>query len=169
MHCLLTGKTHTALHLFIIMGLSDALDGWLAKRYGWCSPLGSFLDPLADKLMLVSALVALAWLNLLPIWFISLAVARDVIIGSGYLWLRYCNGAGLQAISPSLSSKLNTVLQVALVLAVLVQLDTALPDSWIRVLMSAAFFSIVVSGVGYATIFYQNYSRRTRRSFSRMA
>jgi cardiolipin synthase len=61
-----------ALLLFVIAGISDALDGFLAKYYGWTSELGGLLDPIADKLLLMGAILALGWLNELPGWLVML-------------------------------------------------------------------------------------------------
>jgi cardiolipin synthase len=67
----------TTLVLFTIAGVSDALDGFLAKRYGWTSRLGSLLDPLADKLLLVTMFVLMAGFQMLPVWLVALAVLRE--------------------------------------------------------------------------------------------
>ena len=80
---LLTDDFPSALWLFAIAGVSDALDGFLAKRYGWQSELGSLLDPLADKILLVSCYVVLGWLLLLPAWLVATVILRDVMIVVG--------------------------------------------------------------------------------------
>lgn len=71
------------LALFIIAGLSDALDGFLAKRYDWTSQLGSFLDPLADKLLLVSCFLVCVLTGLMPAWLFIVILLRDVIVSFG--------------------------------------------------------------------------------------
>ena len=76
-----------ALALFVAAGASDGLDGYLAKRYGWHSRLGSILDPLADKLLLTSAFVTLSVLHLVPGWVAIVVVSRDLIIVAGTLLL----------------------------------------------------------------------------------
>ncbi len=105
-----------ALYLFALAGFSDALDGYLAKRYGWTSWLGGLLDPLADKLLLVACYFTLGWLGLLPVWLVAAVLARDIIIVAGatayHFWI-----ARLEA-DPTLLSKLNTLAQIVLVLAV---------------------------------------------------
>jgi cardiolipin synthase len=73
----------TALGLFVVAGLSDGVDGYLAKRFNWTSELGKFLDPLADKLLLVTVFVESAWLGLGPWWLTAAVVSRDVLIGLG--------------------------------------------------------------------------------------
>ncbi len=105
-----------ALYLFALAGFSDALDGYLAKRYGWTSWLGGLLDPLADKLLLVACYFTLGWLGLLPVWLVVAVLARDIIIVAGATAYHF-RIARLEA-DPTLLSKLNTLAQIVLVLAV---------------------------------------------------
>ena len=114
---LLAGRHFEALVLFFIAGLSDGLDGFLAKRYGWTSRLGGLLDPLADKLLLVSGFIALGYQGLLPVYLVGLVLLRDLVIVSGAIAYHY-RVAPLDA-DPSWVSKVNTVLQIALVLLVI--------------------------------------------------
>lgn len=72
-----------ALVLFAVAGVSDALDGFLAKYYGWTSELGGILDPIADKLLLLGAILALGWLHELPGWLVMLVLVRDALIVGG--------------------------------------------------------------------------------------
>ena len=74
------GNELWALILFIIAGLSDGLDGYLARRYNWCSEFGKFADPLADKCLIIATLLAFAFSGKLPIWFVYLMLSRDGII-----------------------------------------------------------------------------------------
>ena len=108
-----------ALFLFAVAGISDALDGFLAKHFHWESRLGSILDPIADKLLLVASFATLTWLGLLPLWLLWLVLARDLIIVSGGLAFHYL--VGKFDLTPLWSSKINTVLQIALVLLVMIQ------------------------------------------------
>ena len=64
----------TALALVFVCAVSDGLDGWLAKRYNWTSQLGKFLDPLADKLLLVALFLTATWMNIIPWWLTAVAV-----------------------------------------------------------------------------------------------
>jgi cardiolipin synthase len=109
----------TALVLFAIAGFSDALDGFLAKHFHWESRLGSILDPLADKLLLVASFESLAWLGLIPMWLLWMVLARDVIIVLGALAYHYL--IGQFALLPLWSSKINTALQIILVLLVILE------------------------------------------------
>lgn len=108
-----------ALVLFGVAGISDALDGFLAKHYHWESRLGSILDPIADKLLLVASFATLTWLGFLPLWLLWLVLARDLIIIGGGLAYHYL--VGQFDLTPLWSSKINTTLQIALVLLVMIQ------------------------------------------------
>ena len=81
-----------SLYLFALAGMSDGLDGFLAKRMGWQSRLGSILDPLADKMLLVSTTIMLAWVGLIPLWLVGVIVLRDllIVVGGNTLPLSYC-------------------------------------------------------------------------------
>ena len=74
------GNELWALILFIIAGLSDGLDGYLARKYNWSSEFGKFADPLADKCLIIATLLAFAFSGKLPIWFVYLMLSRDGII-----------------------------------------------------------------------------------------
>lgn len=110
-----------ALLLFFIAGVSDALDGFLARRFGWFSRLGAMLDPLADKLLLVTAYLCLAWVEQLPWWLTLLVFARDLLIMLGAAAYRLL--AGPLQWRPSLLGKCSTVAQIVLVLALLLELS----------------------------------------------
>src|SRR5215831_2261017 len=86
------GDYWRALVLVAVCAVSDALDGWLAKRFNWTSHLGKILDPLADKLLLVSLFLTATWMNLVPWWLTAIVVARDVLIGSGAVVYRFWFG-----------------------------------------------------------------------------
>jgi cardiolipin synthase len=145
---LVHGHFGWTLGLFLIAAISDGLDGYLAKRFDWISDTGKVLDPVADKLLLVSAFVTLTLLGLVPLWLAAVAVARDLIIGIGagvYKWL-----FGPIEGRPTMPSKINTVLQLAYVLCVVANARTpAVPDAWVTVLGAAVFVTTVVSGTDY--------------------
>jgi len=102
-----------AFWLFLIAGLSDAVDGIIARFFGQSSRLGQWLDPLADKALLVTAFVALAIVGLVPAWLVILAVGRDVLIVSGVLVT--CSRRDVVPIRPLLVSKATTAAQIALI------------------------------------------------------
>jgi len=150
-----------ALALFIVAGLSDGIDGYLAKRFNWISELGKFLDPLADKLLLMTVFVEAAWLGLAPWWLTSAVVARDVFIGLGALAFRVWFGP-LHG-RPTVSSKINTALQLLYLMNVLVYAALSLPPHEVLdALALIVFATTVFSGLNYLAIF-------TRRAWSQPA
>src|SRR4051812_40933666 len=106
-----------AFVLFLAAGISDAVDGFLAKRFGMTTELGAYLDPLADKAMLVSVYVALGISEAIPNWLVILVVSRDIMI-VGAVILSWLVDRPVQ-LKPLLVSKLNTVAQILLACLVL--------------------------------------------------
>ena len=157
---LLAQRFELALALFLVAGISDALDGFLAKHYGWTSRLGALLDPLADKALLVTCFAVLVWIKLLPVWLLVLVVARDVVIVAGAVVYNF-RIQRLEA-EPTIISKLNTLLQISLVVLVIIQqvVPAWVPASWIQLLIYAVTVSIVWSGLDYVV----TWSRRARHS-----
>jgi cardiolipin synthase len=136
------------LIVFVIAGASDALDGYLAKRLNVQSRLGAILDPVADKLLLVSAYVMLTVLGHIPFWLVLVVVFRDLLIVGGYML--YTSHAGPVKMRPSILSKLNTLMQIALATLVLAQQAAGL--DWpltIHALVVAVLITTVVSGAHY--------------------
>jgi cardiolipin synthase len=137
-----------AMVLFLIAGISDVVDGFLARRYGWSSWLGGWLDPVADKSMQISVYIVLAWLELVPFWLLIAVIARDLIIVSGglvyYFWIEKVEA------EPSWTSKINTAVQMLLVVVVMFdQGIMQLPRIWIDGLIYVVLGSVLLSGVGY--------------------
>jgi cardiolipin synthase len=145
---LLKQQFASALVVFGIAGFSDALDGFLAKHYGWTSRLGGLLDPLADKLLLLGCFITLGWLGLIPWWLIVLVVVRDIVILTGAVVYNFLIEQ-LEA-APSPVSKLNTFTQILLVLAIMfAEGIQAVPDLWLDVLLYSVLVTTVWSGIGY--------------------
>ncbi len=121
---MLDGRMQTAFLLFVVAGLSDGLDGFLAKRYGWQTELGAYLDPIADKALLVSIYVVLGLFSHLPVWLVLAVVSRDVLIVGAILlsWVL----ARPVPMRPLFISKANTVGQIMLAAIVLGNLGFAL-------------------------------------------
>lgn len=114
---ILLGHYESALVIAVVAGASDGVDGYLARRYQWQSRLGSILDPVADKLMLVGCLIALGWLHEAPRWLVVLVVVRDAVIALGVLaWHRVLHSFKAR---PSWLSKTTTAAQIGFVLLVL--------------------------------------------------
>jgi cardiolipin synthase len=153
-----SGEHMTALALFMAAALSDGLDGYLAKRFNWTSALGKLLDPLADKLLLVTVFVEATWLGLVPWWLTAAAVARDVMIGLGALVFRLWFGP-LHG-RPTMASKINTAAQLAYLMGVMVNAAMDVPPHEVLdALAIIAFCTTVFSGVDYIVAF-------TRRAWS---
>lgn len=116
-----------ALLLFLLAGISDGLDGYIAKRFRYETQLGAILDPVADKVLLVSCFIVLTVMNHLPFWLLVVVAFRDIVIVGGYLLLVILEG-GVK-MEPTRISKLNTVFQISLVTVVLVKLALGLEVS----------------------------------------
>jgi cardiolipin synthase len=139
---------------FVVAAVSDGLDGFLAKRWNATSAFGKFIDPLADKLLLVTLFVYGAWLGLLPVWLAAAAVARDFVIGLGALVFRMWFGP-LQG-RPTVISKINTVLQLVFVsVAILFAAKQVPPRELVDFLAIATLITTVASGAHYLLRFVQ--------------
>jgi cardiolipin synthase len=114
---LLSGRVQAAFFVFVLAGISDAIDGYLAKRFGWQTELGAYLDPLADKLLVTCIFVAMGVLGELPSWLVIAVVSRDVLIVIAVL-LSWLLGHPV-TIKPLAVSKANTVAQLVLAATVL--------------------------------------------------
>jgi len=110
-----------AFYLFILAGITDGLDGWLARSFSWQSTLGSFIDPLADKLLVASSFISLALLGKLPWWLVILVFLRDLTISFGVIAWYWFVRIHLY-FKPTLLSKINTTFQLALVTLCLFEL-----------------------------------------------
>ncbi|HED40798.1 MAG TPA: CDP-alcohol phosphatidyltransferase family protein [Chromatiales bacterium] len=137
-----------ALLLFGVAGVSDGLDGYIAKHYHCTSRLGSILDPLADKLLLVSTYLSLAWLGLLPWWLVLIVMARDLMIVAG--GFAYHRVIGEYEMSPSYISKLNTAAQILLGFLVVLSMSLLpLSEQWIDGLIYFVLATTLLSGADY--------------------
>lgn len=114
------GNWPFALILVAIAGISDGVDGFLARRYGWQSRLGGMLDAIADKLLLISCFLLLAWSGYVSPWLAGIVCGRDLVIAVGALLWRGMIGP-IQP-HPSLLSKACTLLQIVYLLSVLLAL-----------------------------------------------
>jgi cardiolipin synthase (CMP-forming) len=140
-----------ALLLFMGAGLSDGLDGFLAKHFGWQSHLGGILDPLADKVLLVACFLVLGALSLVPVWLVGVAVLRDLLIVGGGVLYNY----GIEEIraTPTFSSKINTLVQILLIILVITNRGFyQLPDWMIEAMVWVCLATVVVSGSQYVWI-----------------
>jgi cardiolipin synthase (CMP-forming) len=141
-----------SLWLFGVAAVSDAIDGFLAKRFGWQTELGGMLDPLADKLMIATVFVMLAVLGYAPIWLTVAVLARDFIIVLGAISYRVWLGP--VAARPTIISKLNTLCQIMFILAVIGAQPFDWPPGWVVLSLGAlVFVTVVVSGIDYVQVY----------------
>ena len=140
-----------SLVVFVVAGITDGLDGFIAKRFNAQTNLGAILDPLADKALLVSAYVMLSIMELVPFWLMVVVVFRDVVIVGGYLIMRLSFDS--IEMRPLLISKANTFIQIAFIILVLVSLLGGLDQSGLMtVLAYLVLLTSVTSGSAYVYI-----------------
>ena len=150
---LLNHEFSWAITLFFIAGITDALDGWIAKRFSYQTRLGSILDPAADKLLLISSFIALYLIDLLPLWLLALIFLRDFMIVSGAVGSLVSNNKPKNILlSPSKLSKINTALQIALVFFLVTTDLYPTLSEWHSVFFVIVATSTVLSGADYIWI-----------------
>ncbi|UCG72498.1 MAG: CDP-alcohol phosphatidyltransferase family protein [Chromatiales bacterium] len=145
---MLAGDYQLALGLVMVAGASDALDGWLAKHFGWQTRIGGLLDPAADKLLLVSLFLTLTWLGLTPLWLTIVVLGRDLVIVSGAVAFNFL----IRKVQPEPSniSKLNSFLQLTYGVSVLAAEAFGWPPAMLILITGAAVLvTSVVSGLDY--------------------
>jgi cardiolipin synthase len=135
-----------ALAVFLVAALTDLLDGYVARRRGSQSRLGAFLDPMADKLLLIASFVTLTWLRALPFWITAIVISRDVILMVGALAIHMAGGRITPR--PTWAGKAATFFQVLTVLAGLLARFYAVPTG-ARLIMALAATFTVLSGLQY--------------------
>lgn len=139
-----------ALILFIIAGLSDGIDGWLAKSYGWQSRLGGFLDPAGDKLLVAWSFGTLAYLGHIPVWLAVVVILRDVVIVAGSFMYHYLVRR-LEG-EPTRISKLNTALELLYLGFVMLKAGFGFPpEITTTILGTAVLVTVVISGYDYVS------------------
>jgi cardiolipin synthase len=122
-----SSQMEIAFAIFIIAGVSDAVDGFLAKRFNMASELGALLDPLADKALLVSIYMALGIWGAVPRWIVILVVSRDIMIVTAVI-VSWLFGKPIP-MKPLMVSKLNTAVQVAFAALILAALGFGFKSS----------------------------------------
>jgi cardiolipin synthase len=160
------GRYEGALVIAAIAGLSDAVDGFLAKHYGWQTWLGGILDPIADKLLLMAAFLWLAFAGDVPEWLAALVIGRDLVIVGGAI--AYHGLIGRFDASPSPLSKLTTLVQIVFVLGELVRLSRLIdvPENVRTAAIGITAALTVASGVHYVVVWSAR-AWRTRPSAER--
>ena len=141
------GEMRVAFVLFLAAGITDAVDGFLAKRFGMATELGAYLDPLADKAMLVSIYVALGITDAVPRWLVILVVSRDIMIVSAVIlsWLV----DKPVPLKPLRVSKLNTVAQIALACVVMAALGFEFDASLAVMALTGVVTALTLLSIGF--------------------
>jgi cardiolipin synthase len=160
---LLNGRYPLALGLVVVAGLSDALDGYLARKFDWRTQLGSLLDPAADKLLIASTFVTLTWLGFIPLWLTAVVLGRDLLIVGGviahHFWLAPVRG------QPTGTSKLNTLFQISFIVLTVAYAWLDWPGMiWLQLLGAAVLITIAISAFQYVS---KGLTRARRASPSR--
>ncbi len=160
-YALATHAYALALPIFLVAALSDAADGYIARRFNLTSRLGAALDPIADKLNVLTATLLLAWQGLLPIWLAAAIVLRDVVIVAGAL--AYRARLGHLEIAPTWLSKINTVIEFAILLLVMAAAAGWIDaGNWIAIAFVITGTTVVASGVQYVWLWGRKALRETR-------
>ena len=140
------GGYDLAMLLFLAAGITDGLDGYIAKRFNCVSGLGAILDPIADKLLIASAYIMLVMLQDLPFWLLIVVMFRDLVIVVGYLVLVVMMDEEIP-MKPTYLSKINTFLQISLVMAVLSGKAGWLDIPFIPFIVDALVIGVLVTTV----------------------
>jgi cardiolipin synthase len=147
-YALLSHRMDWAFAGFLVAGISDAVDGFIARRFNQQSDLGAYLDPIADKLLLVSVFVVLGYMSELPLWLVILAVSRDALIMGGVLLATIMQKP--VKMKPLMISKINTAVQIVLAAVVLAELSFAMAFGPTRmVLVFASGLLTIASAAAY--------------------
>jgi cardiolipin synthase len=159
---LASGDDRAALGIFAFAGLSDAADGFLAKRFNLATSFGRFLDPAADKLLMLASFLALAALHATPIWLTVLVIARDVAIVAGILLARFLELP--IKIEPLAIGKISTAVQIGYIGFVLVALSFGF--DWPLLMKIAVYLTAaatLASWLGYGALLLRALGARHSR------
>ena len=147
-YLLLDERYGPALVVFMAAAFSDFADGAIARHYRIVSDFGARLDPIADKLTMLTATILLAWQSWLPLWLAAAIVLRDIVIAGGAIAYRVV--VGHVEMQPTWLSKINTALEFAVLAGVLAQAaDLVDGREWLPTLFVVVFATVVVSGAHY--------------------
>ena len=134
--------------LFLVAAVTDALDGWIAKKFDCVTQLGAILDPIADKMLIITAYIVLSLLGDIPLWLVLIVGFRDLGIVGGYLILQIIRTE--MPPQPSILSKLNTVAQIAFVLLVMVnRISWVSLSEIVAVVLWLVTITTILSGIHY--------------------
>ncbi len=152
---MLTGHLAWSIALFILAGLTDIIDGWLARRKHWETRVGGMLDALADKLLLIPVYSCLWWFDIIPSWLLAIVIGRDILII--LCSMLYRAQLGKLDPAPSPISKINTFMQVLLAVLGINQLGLFLiPEDVLQGFMRVVLITVVLSTLGYLQTWYND-------------
>ncbi len=143
------GETQIAFGLFLAAGITDAVDGFLAKRFGMSTDFGALLDPLADKALIISVFVGLGIAGAIPLWLVVLVVSRDVLI-IGAVTLALLLGKPIK-VRPLFVSKLNTVAQIVFACVVLASLGFSFDARPVQTILMFTVATLTLISIGFYT------------------
>ena len=149
-YAILSGEALTALILMIVAGITDMLDGAIARYYNQRTTVGAYLDPLADKLMLISMFVTLFIVGEVPLFLFLAVIFRDVIIVVGAMAYEMVTHS--LKMEPSMVSKVTTFMQIVYVVTLLLHMAYPLADIWIEMVVWSTFVVTCVSGLHYMLV-----------------
>jgi cardiolipin synthase len=143
------GETRIAFGLFLAAGITDAVDGYLAKRFGMSTDFGALLDPLADKALIISVFVGLGIAGAIPLWLVVLVVSRDVLI-IGAVTLALLLGKPIK-VRPLVVSKVNTVAQIVFACLVLASLGFGFNAAVLQTILMFSVATLTLVSIGFYT------------------
>lgn len=148
---ILQREYEAVLWVALVAGLSDGIDGWLARRLDAASRYGAIVDPLADKLMLSGAYPSMAAVGLLPWWLALLVIGRDIVIVLGAL--AYHAIYGRYNMAPSVPGKISTFLQIVFAMVLLLQqIYPVVPQGFVSALLYIVAAASIASGLNYVWV-----------------
>jgi len=150
MYAILLEQAPLALGLMLVAGISDMLDGAIAKRFGQQTRVGAYMDPIADKLLLISSIVALYMVNQVTLFLFLAVVFRDVIIVGGAITYELVTHR--LKMEPTLLSKATTVSQILFVLLVILNMAQPLPALLVTLATWFTFVLTCLSGIHYMVV-----------------
>jgi len=159
---LIGGDNRAALGIFALAGLSDAADGFLAKRFGFATRFGRYLDPAADKLLMLASFVTLTLLNVAPVWLTAIVIGRDLAIILGVIAVVLLDLP--VTVAPLFVGKLSTACQIGYVALALVVLSVGV--EWPLVMRAAAVATAaatLISWLGYGRVLVAALRARARK------
>lgn len=148
---LLSEHYRLAFTLFIVAGLSDGIDGFLARHYQWMTRFGAITDPLADKILILVTYACLTWHGKIPVWLFTIVLFRDIWIIAGAV--AYRSFIGELQFKPLWISKINTVLQIVFVVIILFEAAfVAVPTLLVQILTYLVLLTTLASLVDYTWV-----------------